>query len=167
MGYHFWLGYNRLSLLPTLTLLSIFQYHPPASRSSYCSILMEEAATLGAPHGDTHRKKLRPSVLQPVRNWGMPAATQLSRKQMDPPPAEPAGETAAPSHTWHPAQPRILTRGAWEMTHALLSHSVWVMCFTTENEYIPGNQIFEGPSQTNSWTSFHTNNWIIRRGTFE
>ena len=95
---------QKINFLPHQPLSRLPPALSPASGSSHCSILMKEAALLGGPCGEAHRKKLRPSVQQPVRNWGRPAATHPSRKQMDPPPAEPADETAAPSDAWHPAQ---------------------------------------------------------------
>ena len=127
MGCHFWLGYNRLSLLPTPTLLRIslsptLPLSPspalPLSPSPSLSLFPSPSLSLSPCLWlfwwrklpcwelpvDAHRKKQRPSVQQPMR--GLPATTHLSRKQIDPPPAEPAGETAAPSDTWHPAQPR-------------------------------------------------------------
>ena len=113
------LGYKRLTFLaaphpslpvpvlslspspPSLSLpasLSLSLSLPAASCSSHGSLLMKEAAMLGLPV-DAHRKKRRPSVLQPMRNRGLPATTHLSGKQINPPPAESAGEMAAPSDT--------------------------------------------------------------------
>ena len=130
---------HSLSFSPSLSLslsLCLWLFSPFPSDEGSCHV--------GAPCGDAHRKKRRPSVLQPMRNRGLPTATHLSRKQINPPPAEPAGETAAPSDTWHP--------DPWRLGDDTCCFGV--MYFTTENEYtslIQVNQTFEGPSETSSW----------------
>ena len=136
MGYHFWLGYNRLSLLPPRPFppYSLSPARPlspslPPSLPPSLSLSLSPPplALLTVPFWwrelpcwelpvDAHRKKRRPSVQQPMR--GLPATTHLSRKQIDPPPAEPAGEMAAPPDTWHPARPwpdPDLRRRVWHM----------------------------------------------------
>ena len=60
---------------------------------------------------------------------------------MDPPPAEPAGETATRSDTRHPAQ-SWPDPDPWSVTHVVWTHGFdtcgfGVRYFTTENEYTP------------------------------